>query len=91
MQGMHWGLIYVIPGIEPRTFKELAICAHDIEISMANHGGNNPLVVEQRKDTKEVKKSDKSGKNFTKEFIVVTTIPIKILAKDKMEAIKKQY
>ena len=36
---------------------------------------------------KEVKKSDQSGKNFTKGSMVVTTVPVKIPIKDKMDKI----
>ena len=65
-QGMHCGLLYNLQGIKTRTFEELATRAHEMEISMDNHGGKNHPLMEQRKDVKEVKNSDKSGKILQK-------------------------
>ncbi|KAK3041203.1 hypothetical protein RJ639_028463 [Escallonia herrerae] len=38
------------------NFEELATRAHDMEISIANHGGNSPALPDPRKDKKEGKK-----------------------------------
>ncbi|KAK3000881.1 hypothetical protein RJ639_022427 [Escallonia herrerae] len=70
MQGMHWGLLYILQGNRPTSFEELATRAHDMEISIANHSGNSPALPDPRKERK-------------KDSLAVTTAPLKVPKKDK--------
>ncbi|KAK3002869.1 hypothetical protein RJ639_018491 [Escallonia herrerae] len=98
MQGMHWGLLYILQGNRPASFKELATRAHDMEINIANHGGNSlalpdprmerkehsssPALPDPRKERKEGKKVEWSSKMTRKESLAVTTAPLKVPKKD---------
>ncbi|KAM1167585.1 hypothetical protein ACFX19_030130 [Malus domestica] len=82
IQGMQWGLQYIIQGIKPRTFKELATRAHDMELSIAHHGKKEPIA--DYKNDKVLKtKVEKAAWKSTKEAMTVNTAPVKIPTRGK--------
>ena len=78
IQGMHWGLLYIFQGIRPCTFEELATRAHDIRLSIANHGVKKDLIVDQQREKHNGKISDKNSIKPIQESMMVNTTPIKI-------------
>ena len=67
IQDMHWGLLYILQGIKPCTFEELATHAHDMELSLSSRG-EKALPID-----KDTKRGDKYSKSTVEESLAITT------------------
>ena len=73
IQGMHLGLLYILQGIKPRIFKELANWVHDMELSISSHGNTKPLIPEERKERQEIRKNDRNAKSNIKDLMNINS------------------
>ena len=86
IKGMKWDLSYILQGVKPSTFEELATHSHDMELSISDVGGQNIPVQDpnRNKDKQEVCKNTKSNiKTESKPSLTVSSVPIKINSKSE--------
>ena len=89
IQGMHWGLLYSLQGIKPHTFEELTTRAHDMELSLSNHGEKGLPVDQQHKEKKDTRRGDKSSRSMVKESMAVVVELVKISTKENKRMEKR--
>ena len=83
------GLLYILQGIKPHTFEELATQAHDMELSLFSHGEKGLPIDEQHKEKKDTRRGDKYSKSMVKESIVIAVEPVKISNKENKRMEKR--
>ena len=83
------GLLYILQGIKPHTFEELATHSHDMDLSLSSHGEKGLPIDEQRKEKKDTRRGDKYSKSMVKESIVIAVEPVKISNKENKRMEKR--
>ena len=88
IQGTHWGLCYILQGIQPENFDELSIKAHKMEINLERQ---KPFVTNPRKivDKSQSKNRGMTSINF-EESMMASIAPVKASSKKKKSDSKVQ-
>ena len=66
---MAWDLLYVLQLSKHQTFQELAIEAHDMEVTIANNRDSSFNVVKSKKDKGEFRENAKFSISSTKKVL----------------------